>query len=45
MLKEVRCPKCNKLIFRFELSGSIVFDVRCSRCKYHFNLKSVANIH
>lgn len=29
-----RCPKCNKLIFKYELKGYLKFETICPRCGY-----------
>jgi phage FluMu protein Com len=39
MIKEIRCPECNKLVLRYELTGYVTFYIVCSRCKYYINLK------
>lgn len=30
----IRCPKCNKLLFKGELKGYLVFEIICPRCRY-----------
>lgn len=31
-MKNFRCPKCNKLAFNYELQGSLIIELKCSRC-------------
>lgn len=30
----IRCPKCNKLLFKGELKGYLRFEIICPRCRY-----------
>ncbi len=30
----IRCPKCKKLLFKFELKGYLCFEVICPRCRH-----------
>jgi phage FluMu protein Com len=31
-MNEFRCPECNKLIFKYRLKGSLMLEVKCTRC-------------
>jgi phage FluMu protein Com len=37
-MNEFRCPKCNRLFFRFKLKGDLFLEVRCNRCKQNTTL-------
>ncbi|WDU82309.1 Com family DNA-binding transcriptional regulator [Caloramator sp. Dgby_cultured_2] len=32
-MDDFRCPKCNKLLFKYKLKGELVAQVKCTRCK------------
>ncbi|WP_298042642.1 hypothetical protein [uncultured Clostridium sp.] len=29
----IRCPKCNKMLFKIELNGYMKCEIKCPRCK------------
>lgn len=31
-MNDFRCPRCNKLLFRYKLKGSLEVQVKCTRC-------------
>ncbi|KRQ86018.1 Mu-like prophage protein Com [Caloramator mitchellensis] len=31
-MDDFRCPKCNKLLFKYRLKGSLAVEVKCTRC-------------
>lgn len=31
-MKNLRCPKCNKLILKYRLKGELEVEFKCSRC-------------
>ncbi|WP_242852172.1 Com family DNA-binding transcriptional regulator [Clostridium carboxidivorans] len=31
-MDQFRCPKCNKLLFKYKLRGSIQIQIKCTRC-------------
>lgn len=31
-MNDFRCPRCNKLLFRYRLKGSLEVQVKCTRC-------------
>lgn len=37
-MEQFRCPTCNKLLFRYKLKGSLVIEVKCTRCSNISNL-------
>lgn len=37
-MEEFRCPTCNKLFFKYKLKGSLVVQVKCTRCANVTNL-------
>lgn len=30
----IRCPKCNKLLYKGELKGYLRFEIICPRCRH-----------
>ncbi|RKO67143.1 Com family DNA-binding transcriptional regulator [Desulfofundulus salinus] len=32
-MADLRCPKCGKLLLKFQVHGSITLIVKCPRCK------------
>ena len=32
LMKEYRCPVCNKLLFKYKLKGNLKVEVKCTRC-------------
>lgn len=32
-----RCPKCNKLVFKYKLKGWLSVEIKCSRCNTNFS--------
>lgn len=43
-MKELRCPKCNKLLLKYEYfaiieQGEIVVETSCPRCKERVTIK------
>jgi phage FluMu protein Com len=37
-MEEFRCPTCNKLFFKYRLKGSLIVQVKCTRCANVTNL-------
>ncbi|HIG0360445.1 hypothetical protein [Clostridium botulinum] len=31
-LIQFRCPKCNKLLFKYKLHGHLSIEIKCNRC-------------
>lgn len=31
-MRAFRCPKCNKLLFQYNLNGFFYIEIKCSRC-------------
>lgn len=42
----VRCSKCNKLLFQYKSVGNIDIEIKCPRCKSneHFNSLKIKRI-
>ncbi|MCY6372420.1 hypothetical protein [Clostridium ganghwense] len=30
---QFRCPQCNKLLFMYEVKGSLKIEIKCNRCR------------
>lgn len=30
----IKCPKCNKLLFKAKLNGYLRYEIKCPRCNY-----------
>lgn len=43
MFKQVRCPKCNKLLFMWKARTAKV-SIKCSRCKHIVMVESKTKI-
>ncbi|MBU5227815.1 hypothetical protein KQI36_14355 [Clostridium senegalense] len=37
--RELRCPWCGALIFRYKLYGSLCIEVKCYKCNGKFSYK------
>jgi len=33
-MEEFRCPKCNKLFFKYSLKGNVKVEIMCKGCKH-----------
>jgi phage FluMu protein Com len=31
-LHQFRCPKCNRLLFKYKLEGHLSIEITCTRC-------------
>lgn len=32
-MNEFRCPKCQKLLFKYKLKGELNLEIKCTRCR------------
>jgi phage FluMu protein Com len=39
VMREFRCPECDKLLFKFKHTGSLLVEIKCPRCKRIATLK------
>ena len=42
-LKDLRCPWCGALIFRYKLYGSLCVEVKCYKCNGKFKYEESNN--
>lgn len=40
-MNDFRCPRCNKLLFKYKLKGNLWVEIKCLRCNTMAVLKEI----